>query len=100
LHLLRTILHISISALFFFVSSYYRSIFHLYLENTYQTLSSKAQVLVRFHSYAMFNGIILSVCRAFCSLTSPKNPHFIVFSSLSFSPLLIFGFSVVSPQKT
>jgi hypothetical protein len=25
--------------------------------------------LVRFRSYAMFNGIILSVCRAFCSLT-------------------------------
>jgi hypothetical protein len=56
--------------------------------------------LVRFRSYAMFNGIILSVCRAFCSLTSSKNAHFIVFSSLSFSPLLIFGFSVVSPQRT
>jgi hypothetical protein len=54
LHLLQTIPQISISSSFFFASSYYRSIFHLYLANMYQSLCSKAQVVSCSRSCEMF----------------------------------------------
>jgi hypothetical protein len=95
LHLLRIVLRFVILPSISFVSAYHRSIFHPYLANVYQSLSSEAQVLFCLRSYERFTLVISSICWALFSLTSPKNHHHHHILFYYFLSSVILGFSVL-----